>query len=165
MLHVRPAACLPAEDDALGQMLRGAGATVWRYPLQRWREPLSWLPFEARWRRLQAMDWVLFTSRRAVEMSICRLREQGEPLSRMAEASLVAVGRETARAMERARWMPALPPPREARAETLLAQLKTHLPLRASIWLPRAAKARPLLPKDCELSGIGWMSLPSIVWC
>ncbi|MEO6463368.1 MAG: uroporphyrinogen-III synthase, partial [Candidatus Eisenbacteria bacterium] len=70
-----------AQAAALVEALRRLGARVLELPAIEIVDPPDWSPFDAALDRLEAYDWVVFTSANAFERAVVRSRARGRDLA------------------------------------------------------------------------------------
>ncbi|GAB2720530.1 uroporphyrinogen-III C-methyltransferase [Paenibacillus thermoaerophilus] len=103
--------------------------------------------------RLDAYNWVVFTSVNGVEFFFKRLRELRIDIRRLASARIAAVGPKTAEALAE-RGLIAELLPGKFQAEDLFEALKPLLAEGDSVLLPRSAIAREILPEALREIGV-----------
>lgn len=169
MVVTRP----PSRAEALTSRLRDLGAAVLECPTIRLEEPLDPRPLEDAVRRLEAYDWLVFTSPAGVRrLAAACARERGDPAGVAPDLSVAAIGPSTAEAARRKGWRVDVVPG-EYRAEALLAELRRRarggrepgepggrdpgvgpeVLTGLRFLLPRAAEARDVLPEGLAASG------------
>ncbi|HYM09585.1 MAG TPA: uroporphyrinogen-III C-methyltransferase [Bryobacterales bacterium] len=139
------------QAGALGGRLRELGANVVEIPTIEIQPPADWKPLDAALMRLDAFDWLIFTSANGVRFFTQRLDASPRDL-RGLRARLCAIGPATAAALAALHLKVDLVPA-EYVAESVVAAFE-KIPLEgARILLPRAAAARDLIPKELEKRG------------
>jgi uroporphyrinogen III methyltransferase/synthase len=144
-----------AEEDAraLAEEIEGLGAEAVVLPAIRIAPPADGGPLAAAARNARSFDWVVFTSRNAVERflaAVANARREGNPLEGV---KLAAVGPATAGALARAGRSADLVAKvhvGDALAEELVCALGTG---RRRVLLPRAAIARDVIPDALSRAG------------
>lgn len=101
---------------------------------------------------IENYDWVIFSSVHGVACFWQRLRKMGKDARALKGIRLVAIGPVTAAAMQGHGLEPDLIP-LEFRAEAILESMQKEDLRGKRILLPRAAKARDLLPKELRQRG------------
>lgn len=143
-----------ARSEALVGALSARGARVIEAPAVAIDEPPDWGPADAALGRLDSYDWIVFTSRNAVDSLFDRMRALGIPAARLtgSRAQRAAVGPTTAEALEA---QGAGPPVvgRTWHAEGLLERLREEPLSGRKVLLPRALVARDVLPRGLEALG------------
>ncbi|MFO7785656.1 MAG: uroporphyrinogen-III C-methyltransferase [Thermodesulfobacteriota bacterium] len=143
-----------AREQASGFMARlsGLGAECIQFPTIRVVPPESWTPLDEAIRNLGTYGWILFTSVNGVRFFFERL-EAGEKDARDLKGACVgAIGPATADALKRRGIRPDLVPP-EYRAESIAEALGCEPLEGVRVLLPRAEKAREVLPGELERRG------------
>lgn len=115
--------------------------------------PLSdLLPLDRRLKELSSYDWLLFTSRNAVTVTLDRMEALGLPLDELARVRVAAVGTGTAQALEERGIKVALIPSRFRWQE--LAQEMAWQGPGTRILFPRGNLAKVELPVAMRQSGL-----------
>jgi uroporphyrinogen III methyltransferase/synthase len=131
-------------EEPLGAELKDLGAEVIWLPALEIGPPDDWGPLDRAIRRFASFDWIVFTSRNAVEGFADRLGTLGQPWSNA--TSLAAVGEKTAEALRRLGRTEVHVSP-EPTASALSASLSGVAAGRRFLW-PRAQLAPDLLAKQ-----------------
>jgi len=143
-----------AEDaPALTQALAALGARVIEWPVIAFAAPQSWAPFDERFARLEAGDWIAFTSATALRFTLLRLGQLGQDRHALGQARFAAIGRGTARALAEAGLPVHLTPPQQFQAEGLRDALLAALRPGEPVWLPRAEQGREALVEGLAQAG------------
>ncbi len=135
--------------------LKRLGARVIESPVIGFEEPEDWGPVDTAIADLRRFDWTIFTSANAVDRFLGRLETlcPGEEGSRrLAGTRLAAVGPATAGGLVR-RGLPVETIPSSHRAEGLIEALSASGVKGKRILIPRAEKAREILPDALEEAG------------
>ncbi len=143
-----------AREQASGFMARLSelGAECIQFPTIRVVPPESWVPLDEAVRNLGGYAWLLFTSVNGVRFFFERL-EAGEKDARyLQDVRIGAIGPATADALRRRGIRPDLVPP-EYRAESIVEALECEPLEGVRILLPRAEKARKILPEELRRRG------------
>ena len=116
-----------------------------------WPEDLSGLDeaIEA----LPSYDWVIFSSTNAVRFFLKRLFQKGHDLRLLGGIALAAVGSSTAEALRRYNLKPDLVPGNFTAEGLLEAFRRTGKAAKQRILIPRAKKAREILPEGLRALG------------
>ncbi len=130
---------------AFVERLAAAGADVLNCPTIEIVPPESWQPLDDAIRRIERYDWLVFTSVNGVTKFFERLRELGRDVRVLHRARLAAVGPQTADALVR-RGLLVDVVPDEFRAEGVAQAMRVAGISAARVLLPRAARAREILP-------------------
>jgi uroporphyrinogen III methyltransferase/synthase len=144
-----------ARDEArtLAQALAALGAEVVLAPTIRVVPLADLAPLRAALSRPLPYDWIVFTSRNAVQIVCAALPAWGLSAADVGRARVAAIGPGTADALARAGIAPALVPERFV-AEAVVAALAARGELRGQqVLLPRARVARDALPDGLRSHG------------
>jgi len=144
-----------ARDEArtLAQALAALGAEVVLAPTIRVVPLADLAPLRAALSRPLPYDWIVFTSRNAVQIVCAALPAWGLSAADVGRARVAAIGPGTADALARAGIAPALVPDRFV-AEAVVAALAARGELRGQqVLLPRARVARDALPDGLRAHG------------
>ncbi len=115
-----------------------------------WPEDLSELDYAIK--ALSTYDWVIFSSTNAVRFFFKRLFKSGRDLRALGRCALAAVGSSTAQALKDMNLKPDLVPD-DFRAEGLLDAFERTGVAGRRILIPRAKKAREILPDGLKKMG------------
>ena len=115
-----------------------------------WPEDLSKLDYAIK--TLPSYDWIIFSSTNAVRFFFDRLFSSGRDLRTLGRCALAAVGSSTAQALKDMNLKPDLVPD-NFRAEGLLEAFQRIGVTGRRILIPRAKKAREILPEGLEKMG------------
>jgi uroporphyrinogen III methyltransferase/synthase len=96
-------------------------------------------------RQIASYDWVMFTSVNTVEPFLSRLQHAGKSVAKLKQLKIAAIGSETAKRLE-AMGIVADVIPARYQAEGILESLSAAQMAGKRVLIPRAAKARDLLP-------------------
>lgn len=108
---------------------------------------------------LDRYEWIVFTSRNGVRVFLDRLLAVGRDLRALGRASIAVIGRATAEALEERGLRPDLVPA-EFVAESLAAELGPRVSGRR-VLLPRAERARDVLPRSLRAAGAEVVEVPT----
>src|SRR6185295_1460520 len=134
-----------SQSAELRSRLEDLGARVIECPTIHIVPPKSWKPVDEAIRRLNAYQWLLFTSANAVEQFMDRMGDRRPAIP------IAVVGTATAAKLSEWALTPSLVP-KEFRAEGLLAAFPENL-VGTRILFPRAEVARELLPDELRRRG------------
>ncbi len=139
-----------AESQALGlcRRLRRLGARVISVPTIAFEPPTDWGPADEAIRKLREFDWAIFTSVNGVDRFVARLLASGRDL-RDLPGRIGAIGPATAERVRSLHLRVDLQPD-EFVAEALVRAFQRRQMRGASVLLPRAEEARPVLPRELE---------------
>lgn len=139
-------------SPALALALRRLGAHVTACPMTVLRPAKSTPRSDAALRTLPSYDWVVFTSANAVSFLLTRLRALGVSAAALGKARVAAIGAKTAEALRR-RGIRVSLVPKEAVGEALAEALRREGVKGQRILIPRARKAREILPSRLRKAG------------
>ena len=128
------------------------GADCIQFPTIRVVPPESWGPLDRAIRDLGTYGWVLFTSVNGVRFFFERLEALGKDARALHTARVGAIGPATADALRHQGIRPDLVPD-EYRAEAVVEGLGNESLDGVRVLLPRAEKAREVLPEELERRG------------
>ncbi len=143
-----------AREQASGflQELASLGAECIEFPTIQVIPPDSWEPLDRAIEHLSDYAWVLFTSPNGVKFFLERLHFHGKDVRELKGIRIGAIGPKTAEKWRRLGIVPDLVPA-EYRAEAIVDAFKKMENPPGRILLPRAAKAREVLPEDLKKMG------------
>jgi len=143
-----------AREQASGflERLSLLGADCVQFPTIRVVPPESWEPLDSAVRQLSRYDWALFTSVNGVKYFLERLEFLGKDVRAMGGLKIGAIGPRTAEAWTRMGIRPDLVPD-EYRAEAVVEALARVGVKGGKILIPRALKAREILPEALREMG------------
>jgi uroporphyrinogen III methyltransferase/synthase len=134
-------------------LLEERGARCLEFPTIQLAPPMSWDALDNALRDLKRYDWVVFTSVNGVRFVFQRLEVLGEDVRAFRGIRLGAIGPKTARALQE-RGLRLDLVPLEYRAEAVIEALGEAEIRGRRFLLPRAARAREVLPeKLTEMGG------------
>jgi len=136
-----------AQADELIELFEARGVHVERLPLLEIGPARDGVALERAASELALYQWLVLTSRNAVD---CFMPLTGGALP--PGLRLAVIGRSTARALDELDITPDLVP-ENARAEGLAAALAPYVSRRERVLLPQAADARPLLAERLRAAG------------
>jgi uroporphyrinogen III methyltransferase / synthase len=141
----------PADPhDPLAEQLRQRGAEVIVQPAIRLGPPADWRPIDAALARLDAFDWLVFSSVNGVRFLLNRLNQTGD-WSRLGHVKLAAIGPGTADELARNGWAVQLVP-EQFRAEALADALGSEAAGKRFL-LARASRGREVLADQLAAAG------------
>lgn len=132
------------------ESLEQQGAYVLQFPTIQTVPVESYERLDAALDELSVYDWAIFTSVNGVRYFFDRLRDRQQDIRSLAGIRLAAIGPETARAVE-ALHLKVDAVPKEYRAEAIIPVLGNVKD--QQILLPRAARARKILPQELRAAG------------
>jgi len=140
------------QASVFAEMLIDRGATTIEFPTIDVVPPASWAELDSAIRGIETFDWIIFTSANAVKFFMERLRSLGKDLRILKGVNICTVGPKTAESLEsyglRADLIPS-----EFKAEGVLAALGGTKVKGKKILVPRAKKARELIPDKLREQG------------
>lgn len=145
-----------ARQQASGFLARLSelGAECLQFPTIRVVPPESWDPLDRAIQDIGRYDWILFTSVNGVRFFFERLQARGKDARALHCARVGSIGPATAEALKRHGIHPDLVPA-EYRAEAVVEALGRQSLEGLQVLIPRAAKAREVLPRELERRGAG----------
>jgi uroporphyrinogen III methyltransferase/synthase len=141
-----------SQAGALADKLEALGAEVVEFPTIEIRPPENYAGLDAAIKNVHNYDWVIFTSVNGVEQFLARARHLHQSVSDLQRSRFAAIGPETAKRLEAAGFRPCLVP-QKFQAEGLLEVLATEGMRQKKVLIPRAAKARDILPETLKAWG------------
>jgi uroporphyrinogen III methyltransferase / synthase len=137
---------------SLVQRIESLGGEVVEFPTIEIRPPESYGPLDQAIYQIANYDWLIFTSVNGVEQFLNRFEKLGKNIANLAGIEVGAIGPETARRLTAAQIEPTLVP-KKYQAEGILDELISETVLGKRILIPRAAKARDILPETLRRWG------------
>ena len=143
-----------AREQASGflQELSSLGAECIQFPTIEIIPPDSWDPLDKAITNLESYQWLLFTSVNGVKYFLQRLHSGGKDVRDLKGIKIGAIGPKTADQWHQLGIKPDLVPD-EYRAEAVLKAFKKWDTQGVRILIPRAAKAREILPDQLRKMG------------
>lgn len=140
------------QASELAHRLSGLGAEVIEFPTIAIEPPLDYAPMDRAIQQLHDYHWLFFTSVNGVQSFFNRLRQLGKDSQAIEHLKVVAIGPETARGLE-GEGVHAYLVPAKYQAEGILEGLNLAEIGGRRILIPRAAKAREVLPETLRQWG------------
>lgn len=140
------------QASVFADMLIDLGATTIEFPAIDVVPPDSWDELDSAIGKIETYHWVLFTSANAVKYFMDRLRGLGKDLRMLKGVNICAVGPKTAEALEQYGLRADLVP-EEFKAEGVLAALGGVKVKGRKFLIPRAKKAREIIPDKLREQG------------
>ena len=137
---------------SLAQRIESLGGEVVEFPTIEIRPPESYGPLDQAINQIGSYDWLIFTSVNGVEQFLNRFEKLGKNIADLAGIEVGAIGPETAKRLTAAQIQPSLVP-KQYQAEGILEALIPETVLGKRILIPRAAKARDILPQTLRQWG------------
>lgn len=143
-----------AREQASGFLheLSSLGAQCIQFPTIEIIPPDSWGPMDTAILHLESYQWLLFTSVNGVKYFLKRLHFSGKDVRDLKGIKIGAIGPKTAEQWHRLGIIPDLMP-HEYRAEAVVESFKKWETQGVRILIPRAAKAREILPEQLRKMG------------
>jgi uroporphyrinogen III methyltransferase/synthase len=137
---------------SLVQRIESLGGEVVEFSTIEIRPPESYGPLDQAINQIGSYDWLIFTSVNGVEQFLNRFETLGKKIADLAGIEVGAIGPETAKRLTTAQIQPSLVP-KQYQAEGILEALISETVLGKRILIPRAAKARDILPETLRQWG------------
>jgi uroporphyrinogen III methyltransferase / synthase len=137
---------------SLVQRIENLGGEVVEFPTIEIRPPESYGPLDQAINQIGSYDWLIFTSVNGVEQFLNRFEKLEKNIADLAGIEVGAIGPETAKRLTAAQIQPSLVP-KQYQAEGILEALIPETVLGKRILIPRAAKARDILPETLRQWG------------
>jgi uroporphyrinogen III methyltransferase/synthase len=135
----------------LRERLAALGAEVLEQPGIVISDPSDWAPVDAALDRIDAYDWIVFSSSNGAKRFVDRLLVRGGRVQQLAKTRLAAIGPATAAELDRY-GLKAEVVPAEYRAESLAEALLPYA-RGGRFLLPRASRGRDVLPEQLRAAG------------
>jgi uroporphyrinogen III methyltransferase/synthase len=136
----------------LAQRFESLGGEVVEFPTIEIKPPASYGPLDEAIKQIASYDWLIFTSVNGVEQFLHRFDKLGKNIADLAGIEVGAIGPETAKRLITAQIQPRLVP-KVYQAEGILEALIPENVLGKRVLIPRAAKARDILPETLRQWG------------
>jgi uroporphyrinogen III methyltransferase / synthase len=140
------------QANELAHRLSALGAEVIEFPTISIEPPMDYTPMDRAIAQLHQYDWLFFTSINGVQSFFNRLRHLGNDSQSIEHLKVVAIGPETAGRLER-EGVHVYLVPAKYQAEGVLEGLDPAEIRGRRILMPRAAKAREILPETLRQWG------------
>jgi uroporphyrinogen III methyltransferase/synthase len=134
------------------EALKAQGAEPISFPTIRIISPRDWLKVDNAIENLTTYDVLIFTSVNGVKNFFQRLKEKGKNISPLKKLKMVAIGPKTAAAIEQFHLRVDIIP-KKFQAESVVEALEKDGITGKRFLLPRAEKARDVLPKEITKRG------------
>jgi uroporphyrinogen III methyltransferase/synthase len=141
-----------SQAPSLAQRIESLGGEVIEFPTIEIRPPESYGPLDQAINQIGSYDWLIFTSVNGVDRFVDRFDKLGKNIADLAGIEVGAIGPETAKRLTAAQIQPSLVP-KQYQAEGILEALIPEAVLGKRILIPRAAKARDILPETLRRWG------------
>lgn len=134
------------QAGGLAQRIEALGGEVIEFATIEIQAPVSFAGLDRAVRQIDTYHWIIFTSVNSVEPFVERLKMAGKAAADLRYAQVAAIGAETAKRLASAGVAVALIPSRY-QAEGILDSLNPSALAGKRVLIPRAAKARDVLPQ------------------
>ncbi len=141
-----------AQAGGLAGKIEELGGEVLEFPTIEIQPPASFAALDEAIARIADYDWLIFTSVNGVEQFLARLECSGKSLADFQSKRVVAIGPPTAERLKGAGISSCLVP-EQYQAEGVLEALKPEELRAKRVLIPRAAKAREILPETLRQWG------------
>lgn len=141
-----------SQAGGLADKLKALGAEVVEFPTIEIRPPENYAALDAAIENVRNYDWVIFTSVNGVEQFLGRAQHLNQPVRDSQTGRFAAIGPATAKRLEAAGIHNCLVP-QKYQAEGLLDMLAAEGMGKKKVLIPRAAKAREILPETLRQWG------------
>ena len=133
------------QASSLIKAIEELGGKVIEFPTIDIQAPENDAPLDGAIARLKAYDWLIFTSVNGVDQFLGRMREFNKSVPDLSGIRVAAIGPETKKRLKAAGIENCLVP-EQYQAEGILETLKPEMMRGKKVLIPRAAKARDILP-------------------
>ena len=134
-----------SQTHSLARAIEELGGNVIEFPTIEIQPATNRRPLDEAIKNLNRYDWLMFTSTNGVEIFLDRMAHFAVSVQRLAAIQVAAIGPETAKRLEGAGVKNCLVPP-IYQAEGILEILQPDAMRGKRVLIPRAAKAREILP-------------------
>lgn len=141
-----------AQAGLLAQRIEDLGGEIFEFPTIEIQPPEDFELFDQAIAQIESYDWVIFTSVNGVAPFLERMRLGNKNEKSLARLSIGAIGPETAKTLDSAGIKASLVPAR-FQAEGVLEMLNPQAMGGKRVLIPRAAKAREILPETLRRWG------------
>jgi uroporphyrinogen III methyltransferase/synthase len=141
-----------SQAQSLAQRIESLGGEVLEFPTIEIKPAASYGPLDEAIRQIAIYDWLIFTSVNGVEHFLRRFERLGKNITDLAGIEVGAIGPETAKRLTTAQIQPRLVP-KLYQAEGILEALIPENVLGKRVLIPRASKARDILPETLRQWG------------
>ncbi len=133
-------------------LLRSKGAETIIFPTIQIIPPQSWDKVDEAISKIEVYDMIIFTSVNGVKFFFQRFKDKGENFKRLKNIRICAIGPKTAAQVEKFHFQVSIIP-KEFCAESIVAVLGKKGMEGKRFLLPRAEKAREVIPEEIKKSG------------
>ena len=143
-----------AQAGGLVQKIEALGGEVIEFPTIEIQPPADHAAFDGAVGKIENYEWLIFTSVNSIEPFLARLKHAGKSAADLKHLKVAAIGSETARQLQAAGIVVDVIPARY-QAEGILESLSPATMAGKRVLIPRAAKARDVLPDTLRQWGAG----------
>src|SRR5215510_3478392 len=137
---------------SLAQRIESLGGEVVEFPTIEIKPPESYESLDEAIKQITSYDWLIFTSVNGVDQFLNRFEKLEKCIADLAGIEVGAIGPETARRLTAAQIRLSLVP-KQYQAEGILVELLSKNLYGKRVLIPRAAKARNILPETLRQRG------------
>lgn len=141
------------QAESFSRRLKAFGAQVIEFPTIKFAPPEDWSKVDRAISSLSHYDWLIFTSVNGVRFFFARLEEKGLNFSLLKKISIAAIGPATAKEIEKKKLEVSYIPKNYV-AESIVEGFKKYDLSGKRALLPRAEKARELIPEKLREEGM-----------
>jgi len=141
-----------AQASSLAQRIEALGGTVVECPTIEIQPAADLAALDAALEKIDGYSWLILTSVNSVEPLLDRLMQRGKSVADLNHLKVAAIGSETAKRLSAAGVAVDIVP-RRFQAEGILDSLNAAMVRGKKILIPRAAKARDVLPETLRQWG------------
>lgn len=141
-----------AQASSLAQSLEALGCEVIAFPTIEIQPPERYSALDEAIESIRGYDWLIFTSVNGVEQFFNRAKLLRKSLADLKEIAVAAIGPETAKRLE-AEGLQCCLVPKQYQAEGIIELLSPEQMRGKRVLIPRAAKARDILPHTLRTWG------------
>ena len=141
-----------AQAESLAQKIESLGGEVIELPTIEIKPAKDVGALDAALARIESYHWLIFTSVNSVAPFLSRLAHVGKSVAQLGHLKVAAIGSETAKRLEAAGIAVSVVPSRY-QAEGLLESLNADQMDGTKVLIPRAARARDVLPETLRRWG------------
>jgi uroporphyrinogen III methyltransferase / synthase len=141
-----------SQASGLVRRIEKLGGEVIEFPTIEIQAPESYAALDDAIAKIETYDWLIFTSVNGVERFLLRLRSANRSVTQLKDIKIGAIGPETSKRL-RAAGLQTFVVPEQYQAEGLVAVLTPEMMRGKKVLIPRAAKAREILPETLRRWG------------
>ena len=141
-----------SQASSLIQRIEKLGGEVIEFPTIEIQPPESYAALDNAIANIRTYDWLLFTSVNGVEQFLLRLQSLSKSMTELEGIKVGAIGPETAKRLEGAGIKNCVVP-KQYQAEGMLEALSRQMIRGKRVLIPRAVKARDILPETLRRWG------------